>query len=73
LIASAVLHVALKAYERISENPEIDIAAIMDKVISFANLDSTETKLAFKEMLSFSKNFDKQYPNFKHLKLIYKE
>lgn len=71
LLASAVLNVALKIYEKIE--PKIDVAAIMSRIISFAHLDITDAKLAAKEMLTFAKNFDKLYPNFKNLRSIYNE
>jgi len=66
LLASAVFNVALKIYEKI--DPNVDVASIMSRVISFAKLDQIEAKMAVKEMLAFSKGFDKQYPNFKNLK-----
>jgi hypothetical protein len=66
LLASAVFNVALKIYEKI--DPNVDVASIMSRVISFAKLDLIDAKLAVKEMLAFSKGFDKQYPNFKNLK-----
>lgn len=71
LLASAVLNVALKIYEKFE--PKIDVAAIMSRIISFAHLDITDAKLAAKEMLTFAKNFDKLYPNFKNLRSIYSE
>jgi predicted unusual protein kinase regulating ubiquinone biosynthesis (AarF/ABC1/UbiB family) len=66
LLASAVLNVALKIYEKIE--PKIDVAAIMSRILSFAQLDILEAKSAAKEMLTFAKNFDKLYPNFKNLR-----
>ena len=71
LLASAVLNVALKIYEKIE--PRVDVASVMSRVLSFAQLDVTEAKLAAKEMLAFAKNFDKLYPNFKNLRAIYNE
>jgi hypothetical protein len=71
LLASAVLNVALKIYEKIE--PRIDVAATMSRVLSFAQLDVSEAKLAAKEMLAFAKNFDKLHPSFKNLRSIYNE
>lgn len=71
LLASAILNVALKIYAKVE--PSIDVAAAMSRVLSFAQLDITEAKLAAKEMLAFAKNFDKLCPNFKNLRQIYNE
>ena len=71
MLASAILNVALKIYEKIE--PKIDISAIMSRVISFAQLDITEAKLAAKEMLAYAKDFDRIHPNFKNLRSIYSE
>ena len=71
LLASAILNVALKIYAKVE--PSIDVAAAMSRIISFAQLDITESMLAAKEMLTFAKNFDKLCPNYKNLRLIYNE
>ncbi len=69
MLASAILNVALKIYEKIE--PRTDVSAIMSRVISFAQLDITEAKLAAKEMLSYAKDFEKIHPSFKNLRSIY--
>ena len=51
----------------------VDVTLIMSRVISFAKIDTIEAKLAAKEMLAFSKGFEKQYPNLKNLRQIYNE
>ena len=71
LLASAVLNVALKIHEKIE--PRTDISAVMSRIISFAQLDITESKLAAKEMLAYAKDFEKIHPNFKNLKAIYSD
>lgn len=71
LLASAVMNVALKIYEKIE--PRTDTSAVMSRIISFAQLDITEAKLAAKEMLSYAKDFEKIHPNFKNLKSIYSD
>jgi len=71
LLAAAVMNVALKIFEKIE--PQIDISGAMSKVVSFAKIDMGDTKIAAKEMLSFAKNFDKLYPNFKNLRAVYNE
>jgi hypothetical protein len=71
LLAAAVANVALKIYEKIE--PKVDTQLIMSKIISFGQLDTIDTKVAAKEMLTFAKNFDKLHPNFKNLRAIYNE
>lgn len=71
LLAAAVLNVALKIFEKIE--PKIDITNIMQRVWMFAKVDSGDSKIAAKELLTFAKNFDKLYPNFKNLRSVYNE
>lgn len=71
LLAYAVLSVALKIHAKGGSN--IDVASIMSGVLSFAQLNIVDAKMAAKEMLSFVKNFEKQYPSFKNLRIVYNE
>lgn len=71
LLAAAVVNVGLRIYEKIE--PKLDVSLIMNKIVQFASLDITDMKLAAKETLSFAKNFDKLYPNFKNLRAVYND
>jgi hypothetical protein len=68
LLAYAVLALALKSTAQTLDGP-----AILSRILHFATLDALDAKLAAKEMLTFTKGFEKQYPNFKNLRIVYNE
>jgi GTP1/Obg family GTP-binding protein len=68
-LACSVVHLALKIYEK--SDASIDGSITARRIMKFAEVDQKSVKASTKVLFSFTKSFEKSFPNFKNLRIIY--